>query len=115
MPAALDMERGMGMLRQGSAMSQENGSSLGRGMGVGSTFEQSLSNSRLKTESPMQHEDMPAMHHEGMQMEQPAVSKDANAVPGFPQDVYMEGPSMAMDQRVEKPEQILWIDPIHKK
>src|SRR6202020_930627 len=55
MPAVLDMERGMGMLRQGSAMSQENGSSLGRGMGVGSTFEQSLSNSRLKTESPMQH------------------------------------------------------------
>jgi hypothetical protein len=104
MPAALDMERGMGMLRQGSAMSQENGSSLGRGMGVGSTFEQSLSNSRLKTESPMQHEDMPAMHHEGMQMEQPAVSKDANSVPGFPQDAFMEGPAMAMDRMVDKPE-----------
>src|ERR1700728_4425129 len=81
-PAGLDMERGMGMLRQGSASSEENGSSLGRGMGVGSTFEKRLSNSSLK----------------------PAVSKDANSVPGFPQDAFMEGPMMAMDQMVDKPE-----------
>src|SRR6201997_4020366 len=53
MPAGLDMERGMGMLRQGSATSEENGSSLGRGMGVGSAFEQPLSNSALKIESAM--------------------------------------------------------------
>jgi len=92
------------MLRQGSATSQENGSSLGRGMGVGSTFEQPLSNSPLKTESPIQHEDMPGMHQEGMQMVKPEVSKDANSVPGFPQDAFMEGPMMAMDQMVDKPE-----------
>jgi hypothetical protein len=92
-PAGLDMERGMGMLRQGSATSEENGSSLGRGMGVGSTFEQPLSNS---PQSPMQHE--------GMQMGKPEVSKDANSVPGFPQDAFMEGPMMAMDQMVDKPE-----------
>ena len=30
--------------------------------------------------------------------------ENANAVPGFPQDAYMEGPGMAMDQMVEKPE-----------
>jgi len=60
MPAGLDMERGMGMSRQGSATAKENGSSLGRGMGVGSSFEQPLSNSPLKTESPMQHGSMPA-------------------------------------------------------
>ena len=95
-PAGLDMERGMGMLRQGSATSGENGSSLGRGMGVGSTFEQPLSNSPLKTQSPMQPE--------GMQMGKPEVSKDANSVPGFPQDAFMEGPMMAMDQMVDKPE-----------
>jgi manganese oxidase len=94
-PAGLDMERGMGML-QGSATSEENGSSLGRGMGVGSTFEQPLSNSPLKTESPMQHE--------GMQMSEPTVSKDADSIPGFPQDAFMEGPMMAMDRMVEKPE-----------
>jgi hypothetical protein len=96
MPAGLDMERGMGMLRQGSATARENGSSLGRGMGVGSSFEQPLANSPLKTESPMQHE--------GIEAREPAVSKDANSVPGFPQDALMEGPMMAMDQLVDKPE-----------
>jgi manganese oxidase len=104
MPAGLEMERGMGMLRQGSATSQENGSSLGRGMGVGSTFEQPLSNSSPRTERAMQHEDVPAMHQEGIQMGKPEVSRDANSVPGFPQDAFMEGPMIAMDQMVEKPE-----------
>jgi len=103
-PAGLDMERGMGMLRQGSATSEENGPSLGRGMGVGSTSEQSLSNSPLKTKSATQHEDMPAMQHQGMHTGEPAISKDANSVPGFPQDAFMEGPMMAMDQMVDKPE-----------
>jgi hypothetical protein len=32
------------------------------------------------------------------------IAANANTVPGFPQDAYMEGPAMAMDQRVEKPE-----------
>jgi hypothetical protein len=30
--------------------------------------------------------------------------KDANQIPLFPQDAYMEGPMMAMDKEVEKPE-----------
>ena len=94
----------MGMLRQGSATSEENGPSLGRGMGVGSTFEQRTSNSPFKAESPMQHQDMPDMQHQGMQIGKPEVSKDANSVPGFPQDAFMEGPMMAMDQMVDKPE-----------
>ena len=72
-------------------------------MGVGSTFEQPLSSSSLKAESPMQHEDMPGMHREGMQMAKPEISKAANSVPGFPQDAFMEGPTMAMDQMVDKP------------
>ena len=86
----------MGMLRQGSAMSQENGPSLGRGLGVGSTAEQTMSNSPLKAGNPVQHQ--------GMQMGKPEVSKDANSVSGFPQDAFMEGPMMAMDQMVDKPE-----------
>ena len=94
----------MGMLRQGSATSEENGPSLGRGMGVGSTAEQTLSNSPLTTGSPVQRQDMPEMQHEGMQMAKPDVSKDANSVPGFPQDAFMEGPMMAMDRMVDKPE-----------
>ena len=68
-------------------------------MGVGSTAEQTISNSPLKGEGQTPHEGMP-----GMQMAQPDVSKDANSVPGFPQDALMEGPAMAMDQMVEKPE-----------
>src|SRR5258705_2676235 len=96
MPAGRDMERGMGMLRQGSATSEENGPSLGRGLGVGSTAEQPMSNSPLKAGNPMQHQ--------GTQMGKPDVSKDANSVPGFPQDAFMEGPMMAMDQMVDKPE-----------
>jgi FtsP/CotA-like multicopper oxidase with cupredoxin domain len=32
------------------------------------------------------------------------LAPNANAVPGFPQDAYMEGPAMAMDQMVERPE-----------
>ena len=101
MPAGEGMEQGMGILRGGSATSEENGPSLGRGMGVGSTAEQATSNSRLKANSPMQHQDMP-----GMQMSAPQVSKDANSVPGFPQDAFMEGPMMAMDKMVDKPENL---------
>jgi hypothetical protein len=107
MPAGLDMGRGMGILRQGSATSEENGPSLGRGLGVGSTAEQTIANAPLKAGDPMQHEDvpdMPGMQHQGMQMGKPEVSKDANSVPGFPQDAFMEGPMMAMDQMVDKPE-----------
>jgi hypothetical protein len=104
MPAGLDMERGMGMLRQGSAISEEHGPSLGRGLGVGSTAEQTMSNSPLKAGNPMQHQEMPGMQRQGMQMVKPDVSKDANSVPGFPQDAFMEGPMMAMDKMVDKPE-----------
>ncbi len=32
------------------------------------------------------------------------VASNANRVPGFPQDAYMEGPMMAMDQAVERPQ-----------
>jgi manganese oxidase len=97
----------MGIVKGGSPTSDENGPSLGRGMGVGSTAEQALSNSPLSTgklappqdKSGMKHEDM-----QGMQMAAPDVSKDANSVPGFPQDAFMEGPMMAMDKMVDKPE-----------
>jgi manganese oxidase len=36
-------------------------------------------------------------------MAKPEISKHANSVPGFPQDAFMEGPTMAMDQMVDKP------------
>jgi hypothetical protein len=101
MPAGEGMEQGMGMPRRGSPTSEENGPSLGRGMGVGSTPEQAMSNSPLNADDAMQHQDMP-----GMQMAGPDVSKNANSVPGFPQDAFMEGPMMAMDKMVDKPENL---------
>ena len=94
----------MGMLRQGSATSEENRPSLGRGIGVGSTAEQRVSNSPPKAGNPITHQYTSDMQHQGMQMGKSDVSKDANSVPGFPQDAFMEGPMMAMDQMVDKPE-----------
>jgi hypothetical protein len=41
---------------------------------------------------------------EGSAMKMADVSKDANSVPLFPQDAFMEGPMMAMDKDVDKPE-----------
>lgn len=38
----------------------------------------------------------------GMDMDD--VARNASKVPGFPQDAYMEGPAMAMDDMVKKPE-----------
>jgi len=43
------------------------------------------------------------MQHGGMQMNSD-VAKDANRVLGFPQDAYMEGPMMAVDKMVQKPQ-----------
>lgn len=78
MPAGMNMEQGMGMIKRGPATSDENGPSMGRSMGVGSTNEQSMSN--------MIGHDMGSM-------------QDQKPVPGFPQDMWM-----TMDEMVNKPE-----------
>jgi len=63
-----------------------------------------LSTNKAQTLMPeMQHGEHPGTQPDQMQME-PEVAVDANRVPGFPQDAYMEGPMMAMDQMVDKPE-----------
>lgn len=105
MPAGLGMEEGMGILREGHATSEDKGPSLGRGMGVGSTRDQTVGNGPLSTpQAEHAMGSIPGMQHEGMQMAAPEVAKDANSVPGFPQDAFMEGPAMAMDKMVEKSE-----------
>jgi hypothetical protein len=91
------MEEGMGMLRGGAATAAENGPSMGRGMGAGSALAQPTANGPLSSEQD-------AQGMGGMQMGQADVSKDANSVPGFPQDAFMESPAMAIDAMVEKPE-----------
>jgi manganese oxidase len=105
MVAGAGMEQGMGMIRGGNATSEENGPSLGRGLGVGSTREQASSNGPLSQKKI--EEGISAMQGTAgmqMQMDKAEVSKDANSVPGFPQDAFMEGPVMAMDGMFEKPE-----------
>jgi manganese oxidase len=96
-PAGVDMNTGMGMLQgaPGAPTGDDYGTSLGRGMGVGSNTDMATTN------GPMgQH----AMAMPGMASMAIDVASNANSVPGFPQDAYMEGPAMAMDQMVEKPE-----------
>jgi FtsP/CotA-like multicopper oxidase with cupredoxin domain len=96
-PAGVDMNTGMGMLQgaPGAPMGDDYGTSLGRGMGFGSTSDMATTNGQLSGEKAMDAmKSMPGGE----------VAGNANAVPGFPQDAYMEGPAMAMDQMVDKPE-----------
>jgi hypothetical protein len=104
MVAGAGMEEGMGMLRGGAATAAENGASMGRGMGVGAALEQPTTNGALSAQAPAPSSQQAAQGMPGMQMGQADVSKDANSVPGFPQDAFMESPAMAMDAMVAKPE-----------
>jgi FtsP/CotA-like multicopper oxidase with cupredoxin domain len=114
MPAGVGMEEGMGMPRGGNATSEEYSSSLGRGMGASSNLAQPTTNGPLTPPhaepnapaTPMQnlHPHMRTNMEMNMQMSNADVSKDANSVPGFPQDAFMESPAMAMDAVVAKPE-----------
>ena len=79
MHAGLGMNEGMGMIHRGGALGEENGPSLGRGMGLAADQDQASS----------------AFVHQGHEM-----SEEAKAVPGFPQDMWM-----VMDHLVDhKPE-----------
>jgi hypothetical protein len=107
LPAGEGMDQGMGIIKGGGAVSDTNGPSLGRGMGVGSTAEQAMSNSPLRGGSSTRQRRISGENGRNRMSAQsfaPDVSKDANSVPGFPQDAFMEGPMMAMDGMVDKPE-----------
>lgn len=137
MPMGQGMDEGMGMPTMGSPrapLSDEYGPSLGRGMGVGSTSDQPVTNSPLspqkaraamsgmdqsgaqisrseKQSSMPDMPDMPGMQHPMQAQNNPrtqeaggGIPANANAVPGFPQDAYMESRMMAMDEAVAKPE-----------
>jgi hypothetical protein len=111
MPAGLGMEEGMGMLKgsPGAPLGEDYGPGLGRGLGVGSTNDQALGNSPLSPQkSRSAITKMVGMGDGGISMSgmsmEAEVSPDANRVPGFPQDAYMESPMMAMDEAVSKPE-----------
>ena len=114
MQAGGSMQEAMGMLREGNATADNKAPSLGRGLGVGATAETAVTNGPLTPrEADKAMADMPGMGHSMMQgmdhggmpgMSMPEVPKNANQVPLFPQDAFMEGPMMAMDKEVDKPE-----------
>ena len=110
MPAGGDMNTGMGMLTgaSGAPMGEDYSPTLGRGLGgVGNASDTATTNGPLSQKKAM--DAMPGMQHDmgNMQMGQMAqddIAKNANDVPNFPQDAYMEGPMMAMDEMVDRPE-----------
>jgi hypothetical protein len=114
MQGGASMEEAMGMLRDGHATADNKAPSLGRGIGIGSTTDMARSNGPLTPSEAdkamaampgMDHSKMHGMDHGAMHgMNMPELPKDANQVPLFPQDAFMESPMMAMDQEVDKPE-----------
>jgi hypothetical protein len=83
------MEEGMGMIRQGSALSEELGPTFGRGMGMASA-EQRLSNAVRP---------VAIQNRSGGHAGHGASGGGETRVPGFPQDMFMP-----MDDEVAKPE-----------
>ena len=104
MKAGGSMEEAMGMLRGGNATSDNRGPSLGRGLGGGSAAEMPMTNGPLsQSQANDAMANMAGMDHSNMQ-NMPKLPANAGQVPLFPQDAFMEGPMMAMDKDVDKPE-----------
>ena len=83
MHTGLSMEDGMGMIREGHALSENLGPSLGRTIGLGADYEKSVTNLALTPQQQaLQHQ---GMAHEGMAPTAP----NPYAVPGYPQDMWM--------------------------
>ena len=103
MPAGGDMNTGMGMLRgaPGAPLGDDYGPTLGRGLGgVGNASDVATANGPQSQNKAA--DARPGMlDMENMQMD---IASDANDVPNFPQDAYMEGAMMTIDQAVERPE-----------
>jgi manganese oxidase len=106
MQAGASMEEAMGMLRDGGAAAENKAPSVGRGLGVGSTSDVPRANGPLtQADAGKLMQSMPGMDHGGMHgMNMPEIGARAGQMPLFPQDAFMEGPMMAMDKEVEKPE-----------
>jgi manganese oxidase len=107
-PAGTDMNTSMGML-QGTPtvpMGDDYGASLGRGMGVASASDMATTNGPL-SEHAMHTANSEMQMGPGMQMEHSMspgeIAANANSVPNFPQDAFMEGSMMNMDAMVATP------------
>ncbi|MEO6119140.1 MAG: multicopper oxidase domain-containing protein [Terriglobales bacterium] len=99
MAGAASMNTGMGMATQGHATSEEYAPALSRGASAMTPGEQRAGNSPLTPQQATQQQQHGS--HAGVLHNAGTVSPNANAVPGFPQDAFME---MQMDDAVKKPE-----------
>jgi hypothetical protein len=94
----VDMNTSMGML-QGTPtvpMGDDYGPSLGRGTGLAGASDIATTNGPLSQHA--MHQSMPRM-----QMNPDEIAPNANSVPNFPQDAFMEGSMMNMDAMVATP------------
>ncbi len=113
-PAGGDGSTGMGMLQgtPGAPMGEDYGPTLGRGLGgVGNSMDMATTNGPLSGEKrqAMDNGSGSSMEHGGMSKAEMGdmrsdVAPNANSVPNFPQDAFMEGPMMNMDKMVDRPE-----------
>lgn len=87
MHTGMEMEEGMGIIRQGNALNENLGPALGRGTGI-VTREKPTSH-RVGVQNTEQHQGHGT----------PAGNGNKKRVPGFPQDMFMP-----MDEAVAKPE-----------
>jgi hypothetical protein len=107
-PAATDPAIPSAALGAGKQATMPDGplanTQLDAGM-MGMTKEQNGSGPKL---SQLQKRNLDAfdMSQSSMKTQSSETSPDANNVPNFPQDAYMEGPMMNMDKLVDKPENL---------
>lgn len=86
-------------------MAENKAPSLGRGLGVGSTAEMAHTNGKLRQgDDDDSMAGMSGMGHGKAHQMNMTPPENANQVPLFPQDAFMEGPMMAMDRLVDSPE-----------
>ncbi len=103
MATGVDMNTSMGML-QGTPpvpTGDDYGASLGRGMGVAAASDMATTNGALSQHA--MHEATPETQMHSMPMNPGEIAPNANSVPNFPQDAFMEGSMMNMDAMVATP------------
>lgn len=93
MQTGMGMPEGMGMMQQGAPLTEENGPSLGRAVGLGAEHERPTTNMRLAGQNTA-----PGMEN-AQRMAHAQRSATAAQVPGYPQDMMMP-----IDAAVAKPE-----------
>jgi hypothetical protein len=105
MHTGMGMEEGMGIVREGNAMSENLGPGMGRGMGVTADRERATTNAvgpqQMSGRQTPAQQDMSGHKMSGQQMAGDTEMQAKKLVPGYPQDDMM---MMAMDDAVAKPE-----------